>query len=385
MKHLDFLIKPVSRACNMRCSYCFYEDITKHRHTKAPARMSEDLVTKLLSEAFSLLDGSGGSVHFAFQGGEPTLAGLSFYQNFVFKAQALCPRGTTLSYSMQTNGLILNELWARFFFEHHVLVGISIDGFEQLHDRYRKDAHQEATYAQVRTAFCLLKEHQVDVNALCVVTKECAHNARKVYRELKRMGADFIQFIPCLDPIEVPRGSMPYSLLPEDYGTFLCEVFDLWYGDLKRDHYHSIRLFDDYVHLSMEHMLTGSDSACGSCAGTCATTGNCGGYSVVESDGTLYPCDFYTTDEWALGNLSEQSLSSLLTCRTQKAFLSSGKQKPAECKDCRWRHLCNGGCKNDWISGPHNYYCKSLKTFFAYVENRLTELAQMELRLARPF
>lgn len=167
------------------------------------------------------------------------------------------------------------------------------------------------------------------------------------------MGADYIQFIPCLDPLEVPRGTCPYSLLPIDYGQFLCDLFDLWYGDWVRGNYHSIRLFDDYVRLMADQLVKpASHQGCAS-ASTCATTGRCGGYYVIEADGSLYPCDFFTTDNWLLGNLHDCSLSALLSCKCQKQFLSCGSEKPMECRDCRWRRLCNGGCKNDWIFEPN--------------------------------
>lgn len=174
----------------------------------------------------------------------------------------------------------------------------------------------------------------------------------------RKLGAGYLQFIPCLDPLEVERGSMPYSLTPELYGDFLCALFDEWYRDFSAGKYTSIRLFDNYVHLAM-----------GLPAGTCSTAGTCGAYFVVEGDGTLYPCDFYCLDDWKLGKLGEVPLPDLAAGKVAQQFLADGLEHPAECKTCPWVRLCNGGCKRDWVrvkEGNHNYFCPSFRKFFDY-------------------
>lgn len=164
---------------------------------------------------------------------------------------------------------------------------------------------------------------------------------------------------------------MPYSLTPEDYGRFLCRLFDLWYQDWEDGKYHSVRLFDDYVHLLL-----------GDAPSTCATCGRCGGYFVVEGDGSVYPCDFFVLDRWRLGRLGESSLEELAQGETAQAFFQWRQEKPAECVRCRWRVLCNGGCKNDWTNEPepHNYFCSAFQRFFAYSEERLLTIARAEQR-----
>lgn len=374
MKFLNFLIKPASSLCNLRCRYCFYEDEGNNRAQKSMGIMDQRTVDLLLDEAFQSVD-PGGSVSFAFQGGEPTVAGLEFFQKFVQKARALCPKNVTMSFSIQTNGTLLDDAWAEFFRRERFLVGISLDGFKDNHNRCRTDAEGNSTWNRVVKAVQLLQKYRVEINALCVVTGPCARSPEKAYQELKKLGFGFIQFIACLDPIGVERGTLPFSLTPDAYGKFLCRVFDLWYQDWKQGNYHSVRLFEDYIHILL-----------GDGAGTCATCGRCGTYFVVEGDGSVYPCDFYVLDEWKLGYLGEKTLLELAGSQQAKAFQSWGSHKPEECGSCRWKTVCNGGCKNDWVyqdGAPHNYYCESFRTLLSHAEGRLVEIAQAEYAARR--
>lgn len=372
MRAINFLIKPASSLCNLSCNYCFYADEAAKRECASMGIMSEKVVTELIGAAYHEMEPNG-IVSFAFQGGEPTVAGLDFFRFFVRTALEKKPDNVQISFSMQTNGMLLNEEWAEFFYENNFLVGLSVDGYEELHDRYRTDSTGKRTWKQLCYNLRILQNYHVDVNALCVVTKQCAHNPRKAYETLKELGFHYMQFIACLDPIGMERGQMPWSLTPEDYGTFLCQLFDLWYQDWERGEYHSIRLFDDYIYL-----LLGDYGS-----GTCATCGQCGGYFVVEADGTVYPCDFFALDEWKAGKIGEQSLSEIKCGKTFKRFLSFGAEKPGECVVCKWRPLCNGGCKNDWNknqSGYSNYYCNSFKMLFEYAQSRMLRIAKMEWR-----
>lgn len=370
MKAIHFLIKPASSLCNLRCQYCFYDDISNNRAEKSMGVMTQETVRVLLEDAFHSIE-PGGTVGFAFQGGEPTVAGLDFFRRFVEQARALRPAGVGISFSIQTNAVLLNRDWAEFFAQNRFLVGISLDGYKDLHDLYRKDGAGGGTWTKAVRGLGLLQRSGVMVNALCVVTAQCARHPDRVYSELKKLGFEHLQFIPCLDPLDTPREQMPYSLTPEDYGRFLCRLFDLWYQDWEDGKYHSVRLFDDYVHLLL-----------GDAPSTCATCGRCGGYFVVEGDGSVYPCDFFVLDRWRLGRLGESSLEELAQGETARAFFQWRQEKPAECVRCRWRVLCNGGCKNDWTNEPepHNYFCSAFQRFFAYSEERLLTIARAEQR-----
>lgn len=373
MKFIQFLIKPASAACNLRCRYCFYADIASNRSVSNMGFLKEETVIQLLCEAFGNIE-PGGTVSFAFQGGEPTLVGLPFFRFFTQQVALRKPETVNVVYAIQTNGTLLNAEWISLFKEYDFLVGVSIDGYKDLHNYYRVDAQGKETWKTVTQTFRQLQEAGVRANALCVVTGQCAKHPEKVYGELKKLGARFMQFIPCLDPVGEERGNEKFSLNPGSYGQFLCRIFDLWYEDWVRGDYHSIRLFEDYVNL----MLGCRESI------TCATNGRCGAYFVVEGDGSVYPCDFFVFDQWKLGAFGEDSLPDMANSPRAKAFLQWGQEKPAECGKCPWFRLCSGGCKNDWVhtGQTRNYYCQSLKTFFAHSQQRLIQIAQQE-RLAR--
>lgn len=374
MRNLNFLIKPASGLCNMRCRYCFYEDEAANRAQASAGRMSQATAGQLIEEAFAALDDRG-MVTFAFQGGEPTLAGLDYFRHFTEKVNQCNTKRAQVNYAIQTNGLALDEEWADFFAAHHFLVGVSIDGTKAIHEALRPDAAGQSTWNRVTRNLALLQKKRVDTNILCVVTRLCAKSPVKVYHALQKLGGAYLQFIPCLDPLGADRGSMAYSLTPELYGGFLCGLFDEWYLDWKNGRYTSIRLFDDYVHLAM-----------GMPSGTCSTSGSCGSYLVVEGDGSLYPCDFYCLDDWKLGEIGQQPLEAVLEGEKEKAFLAEGRQHPAECAECPSRSLCFGGCKRDWYTdqtGTHNYFCPAFRRFFQHAGPRLAEIARAEAALRR--
>ena len=369
MTNLNFLVKPASGHCNMRCRYCFYADETATRESGNTGIMSFETADTLIEEAFATQK-PGEAVTFAFQGGEPTLAGLDYFRHFVSKVKAVNTKNILVSYAIQTNGLSLDRDWAAFFRENGFLVGVSVDGDKAIHDFLRPDAAGKDTWNRVTKNLALLKQEKVEVNLLCVVSRQCAKHPQKVYRSLQKLGG-YLQFIPCLDPLEADRGGMLYSLTPELYGDFLCAIFDLWYRDLTANVYTSVRLFDDYVHLAM-----------GLPAGTCATAGTCGAYCVVEGDGTLYPCDFYCLDDWKLGRLGEAPLTDLLQGETARRFLAEGLDHPIECAPCPYVRLCNGGCNRDWVrteEGNHNYFCPAFRKFFDYAGPRIAQIARAQL------
>lgn len=372
MKNLSFLIKPASSLCNLCCRYCFYTDIAANREQGSMGLMSQQTARLLLEEAFRTVE-PGGAVSFAFQGGEPTLAGLDFFREFTRQAEELRPEGVRINFAIQTNGILLDREWAEFFRENRFLVGLSMDGYKDLHDFFRVDPQGRGTWNQVRRSLELLDRTGVEYNVLCVVTAQCAKHPQRVYRELKKLGVRYLQFIACLDPID-RRGEEPFSLTPELYAQFLCRLFDLWYADWESGDYHSVRLFDDYMNL----LLRGR-------AGTCATNGQCGAYFVVEGDGSVYPCDFFALDQWRLGRLGENSLWEMAQGRLMADFLSRGGKKPPECAQCPWQRLCGGGCRNDWTAGetPHNYYCSAFQTFFTHAQGGLAHIAQAERQAMR--
>lgn len=377
MSQINLLLKPASSNCNMRCRYCFYQDEADHRTQASMGIMTAGTAKKLIEQALAAA-GKQGNVSITFQGGEPTLAGLAFFEEFVKTVDEKNLYHRTVSYAIQTNGYAIDARWIEFFARNHFLVGISVDGDKTLHDEFRVDAAGKGTWNRVQKNIHQLQAAGVACNLLCVVTKRCAKSAVKTYHALKKTGIRFLQFIPCLDPLGEDRGQRPWSLEPDDYGNFLCALFDEWYRDWKRGQYTSVRLFDDYVHLAM-----------GAPPSTCATDGKCGAYYVVEADGSVYPCDFFVLDEWKIGNINEHSLKELGERKLVADFLKAGFNRPKICETCNWQSLCSGGCKRDWYTAAsgevQNYYCTAFKRFFSYAESRIKIIACKEMALMQKF
>lgn len=372
---MNILIKPASGLCNMRCRYCFYEDETNHRSAKSMGIMENRTADMLIEEALKNAPRKEGVI-FSFQGGEPTLAGIDYFRHFVEQVRLRNQHyRVPVQYAIQTNGLILSDELLELCAKHNFLVGVSLDGNKAIHDAHRIDVHKQGTWGKILHNLNRLTERKVDVNILCVVTKACARSPRKVYANLKKLGCNYLQFIACLDPLETARGQMSYSLLPEEYGKFLCGLFDAWYLDWKSGSYVSIRLFDDYVHLAM-----------GLPAGTCATSGSCGKYYVSEADGSIYPCDFYVLDQWKLGTIGENSLADIMESSRSADFFREGMARPKRCASCKWEPLCGGGCRRDWteVNGEtENYYCSAFTAFFSYAYPRIQEIARAEYQALR--
>ena len=278
--------------------------------------------------------------------------------------------GLTVEHSIQTNGTLIDEDWARFFRDNRFLVGLSLDGTKDLHDANRVDSQGRGTWNTVARALTLLQKWQVEVNLLCVVTGPAARRGQAIYQNLKKLGGRYLQFIPCLDPMEEERGGRPFSLTPERYGRFLCTVFDLWYQDWERGDYVSVRLFDDYVHL-----------LAGQRAGTCATAGTCGRYFVVEGDGRRLSLRLLCAGPVADGKAGGADPGRTGRSETALRFCREGQGAPQECAGCQWLPLCNGGCRRDWIGMDRNYHCAALRTFFAYAYPRLWRMAELERRM----
>ncbi|MBQ7281629.1 MAG: radical SAM protein, partial [Spirochaetales bacterium] len=246
LSQLSFLIKPASSLCNLRCKYCFYEDESENRNQKCYGIMSAETTDRLIASAVDATC-DGAMISVGFQGGEPTVAGLDYFRHFLEEEKKYPSRRFT--HSIQTNGYALDESWASFLAQNNFLVGISVDGYKDLHDLHRFTPSGEGSFDRIAYNLELLKKHKVEFNALCVVTRQCTERPHRVYNRLKAMGFEYLQFIACLDPIGAERGKQSYSLNPEDYGRFLCATFDDWYKDWKEGHFTSVRQFDDYIHI----------------------------------------------------------------------------------------------------------------------------------------
>ena len=231
MPPLNILLKPASSGCGLDCAYCFYADEARRRQAPDRGVMPEEVSRALIEKA---LGAAEGYIAFLFQGGEPMLAGLDFYRAFVARVREAAPQGLAVRYAIQTNGLLLDREWCRFFRENHFLTGLSLDGNRACHDRFRRDRAGKGTYDRALRGAGLLERAGVEYNVLTVVTGHLARHTQAAFSALCRAGFRFQQYIPCLDPLGEERGGRDYSLSPEQYGEFLKTLFDLWYRELEQ-------------------------------------------------------------------------------------------------------------------------------------------------------
>lgn len=369
MPALSLLIKPASGNCNMRCRYCFYADELDNREIRSYGKMSVDTMHTIVDKAMEYGDYE---CTIAFQGGEPTLAGLDFYRDLVAYVTAHeKPKKLKIHYALQTNGYLINEEWAAFLGENHFLVGVSLDGIKEIHDRYRLDAAGKGTYQRVISAIRLLEKHQVEYNILTVVTAATARNGQKIYNYFKKNHFGYQQYIECLDPIGEEPGQHEYSLTPEKYGEFLKSMFDAWYLDMRSGTYVYNRYFENLMMI-----MAGQQPE------SCNMRGVCGKQWVFEADGSVYPCDFYALDQWRLGNIQENSFEEMDEKRDGLGFIQWSMRQQEDCQKCRWFGLCRNGCRRNRepVTAEHtnrNYFCKSYQMFFEYAYPRLEEIYQL--------
>lgn len=371
MPPLSLLIKPASGSCNLNCSYCFYADVMDNRSVHNRGMMKTDVMISLIDRA---LDYAEHQMTFMFQGGEPTLIGIDFYEAFVKYVNEKKSTELQVNYSLQTNGILIDDTYAAFFAKNNFLIGVSLDGPKDIHDMNRKDAKQDGSYKQVMKTITLLRKHKVDFNILSVVNKAVAKHPAKVYQFFMKEGFRFLQFIPCLDELGKPRGSNPYALLPADYATFLCKLFDLWYKDFIRGHRVSIRTFDNILSILM-----------GNPPESCDMVGVCSTNLVIEADGTAYPCDFYVLDEWQVGNINDDTIEVLSHSETAKAFVEKSYVRDEKCENCPYLPICRGGCRRHRAidsTGPLtlNYFCSAYNTFYEYSLDRFKYIANVLYR-----
>ena len=361
---INIMLKPASGLCNMRCKYCFYNDETQKREIKSYGIMTEQVLRQVIEKT---LDSKEKHYTLSFQGGEPTLAGLDFFKAAVHFVNTFKGQCCQVSYAIQTNGLLLNEEWCAFLAENQFLAGVSLDGAKEIHDENRVDLQGKGTFNRVMKSLLLLRKFQVETNILTVVTPGVSRHFRKIFSFFEANSLFYQQYIPCLDPLDETRGKRPWSLTPERYGEYLRTAFDCWYEKAMegRKRYH--RYFDNLL------MIIN-----GQLPEACGMGGVCGRQYAVESDGSVFPCDFYMLDGYLLGNLTKDTLKQIDDKRKDIKFIEQSAVHTQECRSCRWGFLCRGGCRRDrdyFEQGiGKNYYCESYQSFFAYAWPRLQSL-----------
>ncbi|GHV42643.1 radical SAM/SPASM domain-containing protein [Spirochaetia bacterium] len=271
-------------------------------------------------------------ITFAFQGGEPTLAGLQWYEDFV-KTVTLNKKNIRVHYSFQTNGLLINQSWGDFFSTHKFLVGLSVDSGSRFHDLNRVDMEHAGTYQRIMASKKLLDECKVEYNILCVLTNELAKNTDKAWSFILREKIRYIQYIPCLEEFEV-QNQQKNTLRPANFANFYSKLLARWIEELEKGNYISVKLFDDVVN----YFYKGITTACG-------IDGQCHTQYVVEADGSVYPCDFFALDDYKAGNITEQTFDAFNSNPVMISFLHEKRTLPPICGRCVYLKLCRGGCK----------------------------------------
>ncbi|MBU7004411.1 MAG: anaerobic sulfatase maturase [Theionarchaea archaeon] len=345
----SLLIKPVSASCNLSCQYCFYLGKSE-LYPERPGHMSDEVLEEMVSQFMGM---TSKQAAFSWQGGEPLLAGLEFYQRAI-QLQKKYGRGHVVSNSFQTNGTRLNENWTEFFRKYKFLVGISLDGPKEIHDHYRRKRGGGSTYDDVMAGIELLKDGRVDFNVLSVVNDVSARKPVEIYEFLRGQGINFLQFVPCLEWNREGDSPTEFSVGPREYGDFLCKIFDLWVRDYPEVY---VRLFNSVLAMRL-----------GMGRGLCTLGPACGEYVVVEHNGDVYPCDFFVEPETLLGNIMETPLRTIVEGTDLLSFARKKSSLEEKCRNCKWVDLCFGGCQYHRRNSPRSFFCSSYERFFDYAE-----------------
>ena len=352
---ISIMIKPASAACNLKCEYCFYNCVAQSRQEFNKGIMKQETAEKIIKSA---LDFADDEVVITFQGGEPLLVGIDFYDGFVKLVKKLNKNMVKFSISLQTKATLINEQWCEFFRNNGFLIGVSLDGDRQL-NAYRKFADGGEAFDDMLRGIELLKKYKIPFNILSVLSKNIANNFRKTYRFFKSLDLTYLQYIPCLKPFNSDDNE--YSMSSADYENYLNSAFKIYYNDVCRGQSISIRQFDNY------RLLASNKNA-----EQCGMNGTCSTQFVVEGDGSVYPCDFYCTDDWLLGNINELSFKQMYNSPKAVEFIKDSFKLREECKECRYFYLCRGGgCKRNREAYD---YCTAYKSFFEKNEELILKI-----------
>jgi uncharacterized protein len=374
------MAKPTGAACNLQCAYCFFLK-KEHLYPGSNFRMSDEIHEAYIKQLFEAHQVP--QVTVAWQGGEPTLMGLDFFRRSIQLQEKYQKPGASIENTFQTNGVLLNDEWCRFFHENRFLVGLSLDGPRELHDFYRKDMGGHGTFDRVVRAARLLQKHKVEFNVLCAVNSKNAGYPLDVYRFFRdELDAHYIQFIPVVERhnesgFQEGNKVTDRSVRAEQWGRFLIAIFDEW---VKRD------VGRTFV-LNFDGALAGWLGRAGT---VCIFGPTCGLGPALEHNGDLYACDHFVEPNYYLGNILQTPMIDLVVSERQRKF---GKDKqetlPRYCRECELLFVCNGECpKNRFTETPDgeeglNYLCEGYKAFFTHADRPMKIMAEL-IRRGRP-
>ena len=367
------MLKPAGSLCNLRCKYCYYLEKDKLYKQCKNHVISDELLEKFIKEYIEAQ--TTPQVLFTWHGGETLMRPISFYKR-ALELQCIYGRGRQIDNCIQTNGTLLTDEWCQFFKDNNFLVGVSIDGPQEFHDEYRRTATNKPTFVKVMNGINLLNKHGVEWNALAVVNDYNADYPLEFYRFFKLIGCKYIQFSPIVERV-VKRedgltlapgmqggdaGLADFSITPEQWGNFLCTIFDEWVHNDVGEYF--VQLFD----ATLANWV-------GQAPGVCILAEECGHAGVMEFNGDVYSCDHFVYPEHLLGNLHTKTITEMMYSDQQNKFAKMKKQMlPQQCKECKFLFACHGECpKNRFLNDKYgnyglNYLCKGYRQFFEHVE-----------------
>ncbi len=383
------MTKAIGPICNLDCKYCFYLEKEKLFPKDEQFRMSDTVLEAYIRQ---YIEGQEvPEVSFAWQGGEPTLLGVGFFEKVV-ELQRKYANGKRITNALQTNGTLLDDKWCEFLTQHEFLVGLSIDGPADLHDHYRVDKRDRPTFQRVMNGLFHLKKHGTEFNTLTVVNRANADYPLRVYRFLKEIGSGFLQFIPLVEraadeetaELGLDLGQPPvpgqesggapvteWTVRPKQYGEFLVEIFDDW-----------VRNDVGKVFVQFFDVALGNWMGLGS--SLCVFSETCGAAMALEHNGDLYSCDHYVYPKHKLGNLLNLSISDMVNSEQQMKFGTDKRDAlPKYCRECPVKFACNGECpKHRFLNAPDgepglNYLCKAYKQIFAHMDPYMKLMGQL--------
>ena len=391
----NLMIKPVGSLCNLDCHYCYYLDKAEIYGGKQP-KMSLDMLEKLTKDYIAANDVP--EVTFNWHGGEPFLMGIEFYKKAV-QLQQKYSSGKKIHNTIQTNGTLLTSDWADFLRQNEFLVGLSIDGPAYIHDRFRQDKGGQPTFEKVMQGVSLLLQAGVEFNTMTTVNKASEGRGLEIYHFLKSIGSRYMQFMPVVEHVKYPVSSegkvlkkaRPYIVDPDEegaqiarwsvssqgFGKFMCDIFDYWVRNDVGQYF--VNLFDA--------TLAGY---CGAQPGTCAYADTCGGNTVIEHNGDVYPCDHFVYPRYRIGNIEDRPLRQMAVSEEQYRFgLDKRNRLPSKCFTCRYGAICHGECPKHRFNRTENgdtglsALCSGYKLFYEHTEPYMLKMREL-LTLRQP-
>ncbi len=367
-REFQVFVKPTGSICNLGCHYCYYLGKERLYPDAESFRMPDEILEEYIVQHIAASPEP--VIRFSWHGGEPTVLGLDYFRRIVALQCKHQPSNRRIANGIQTNGTLIDKNWARFFATEGFAVGLSLDGPQEMHDRYRVTKNRKPTYEQTMRGYRLLRQYQVFCDILCVVNSYNVQYPLQVYRFFKQLKARYVTFLPLVELQSEAEGGVSIRTVPaEGLGVFLCSIFDEW-------------LREDIGRIKVQIFEEAARTALGQEQALCLFRKTCGDVPVVEHNGDFYSCDHFVNPEHRLGNIRMTPLVELLESPVQRSF---GQAKldtlPHYCRTCEVRAMCNGGCpKNRFMLTPDgeaglNYLCGGYKRFFNHCRPFLANLA----------